>query len=448
LPDGSILLADDYASRIRRIDASGVIATIAGGSDDAEGDGIPATRAELLGVRAIAVFADGSYVVNEHQYRARRIGVNGLIKTVAGNGEEVKAAPDLHGQPATSVPIDVEDLAALPDGSLLIADGVAHRVDRVAPDGSITVAASRPGDPTFKPRLVAAEPGGGFLIVTGREGRMRVWRAAADGSMSVIAGGGPFALTATPGLAQRLSGTDARGADLRFVRDIDALPDGGVLLSEGTGDPLPGNYGGLLRYIAPPAPGILAAAILRDRDRLLGSGGVSVSLSRPATVTLTAARRTTTTALGAGISRIPLALTGNRPRTVTLEADADGQRRFDTVRVYPSPWLSDDTAALVAYGVRRTALPAATPDNGGVSGCRRRTATQVDCLVYAERRCRNVAISYSGERLRWGTYACRHRSKPRFRPLRRRDWSCRATDDLCPPKLFGRVDQMTVLPSS
>jgi hypothetical protein len=447
LPDGGFLIADDFGSLVRKVDAGGTITTIAGGIGDVEGDGVPAERADLLGVNAIAVFPDGSYVVNEFDRRARRIGTNGLIETVAGNGKGVETAPDLHGQPATSVPIDVEDLAAMPDGSLLIADGAAHRVDRVAADGSITVAASRPGDPTFKPRLLAPEPGGGFLVVTGRQGRMRIWRVAADGSMSVIAGAGPFTFTGTPGLEQRLAGLDALGADLREVDDIDVLPDGGVLFSEGTGDPGPGNFGGLIRYIAPPAPAVLAAAILRDRDRLLGSGGVSVALSRPATVTLTAGGHTITTALPAGISRIPLALTSKQPVAVQLEADADGQRRFDLTRLYPSPWLSDDTAALIAYGVRRTVLPTATNGNGGVGPCERRGAVRVDCQVYADRHCRRVAIEYSGGRLRWGTSGCRHRSRPRLRALRRRDWKCRAADDRCPPELFGKVEQTALLPS-
>lgn len=445
LPDGGFLFGDDFGTRIRKVDANGVITTVAG-LGDAEGDGVPAQRAKLLGVRAIALFADGSYVINEFEQRARRIGANGLITTVAGNGKEVKTPPDLHGQPATSVPIDVEDLAALPDGGLLIADGAAHRVDRVAPDGSVTVAASRPGDPTFKPRLVAAEPGGGFLIVTGREGRMRVWRVTTDGGMSVIAGAGPFTLTAPAGLEQRLNGADALGADLRQVDDIDVLPDGGVLLSESTREPR--NAGGLVRYIAPPAPGVLAVAILRDRDRLLGSGGISVALSRPATVTLTVPGHTITTALPAGVSRIPVVLTGKRPRGVTLEADADGQRRFDWVNLYPSPWLPDETAALVAYHLRQAVLPTATYRNGGIEFCDRDGATRLDCEVSADRRCRRIALVYSAERLRWGSYSCRHRSQPRFRPLRRRDWGCRPGDDRCPPELFGKVEQAALLPSS
>jgi hypothetical protein len=448
LPGGGFLIADDFGTRIRQIDANGVITTIAGGTDDAEGEGIPAQRADLLDVRAIAVFPDGSYVVNERSSRARRIGTNGLITTVAGNGKEFKTPPDLHGQPATSVPIDVEDLAAMPDGSLLIADGAAHRIDRVAPDGSITVAASRPGDPTFKPRLIAREPGGGFLVVAGREGRMRIWRVSPGGGMSMIAGAGPFTFTAASGLEQRLDGGDPLVADLREVDDIDVLPDGGVLFSEGITESLASNFGGALRYIAPPAPGLLAAAILRDRDRLLSSGGVSVALSRPATVTLTAAGRATTTALPAGPSRIPLALSGDRPVTVTLQADADGQHRFDRVRLYPSPWLSDETAALVAKGVRRTVLPTATSRDGGIGPCHRVSATRVDCQVYTDRRCRSVALVYSRGRLRWGTYGCRHRSPPRYRPLRRRDWKCRPGEDLCPPKLFGKVEPPALLPSS
>jgi sugar lactone lactonase YvrE len=79
------------------------------------------------------------------------------------------------------------DVAAASDGSFLIADVHGRRVDRVAADGAITVAASRPGKPC-EPDTVTASADGSLLVGDGSS--RRVWRAGAGGRLSVVAGGG------------------------------------------------------------------------------------------------------------------------------------------------------------------------------------------------------------------------------------------------------------------
>ena len=64
LPDGSLLIADRFNNRIRRVDAAGRISTVAGtGQPGSDGDGGPATAARLTAPSDLAAYPDGSYLI-------------------------------------------------------------------------------------------------------------------------------------------------------------------------------------------------------------------------------------------------------------------------------------------------------------------------------------------------------------------------------------------------
>ena len=460
LPGGGFLIVDTDHARVRLVDASGTITTVAGGGSRSA-DGVPAREARLLEPTAAAAQPGGGFVVGDGAGFLRRVGPDGRIRTIAGNGEAQDDAITLHGQPATSVPLEVGDVSVAPGGAVLVTDLFRGSVDRVAPDGTIGVAASLPGDRHFLPTSVAATPDGGLLVVDYRLGLgSRVWRAAPDGTLTALAGGGPFVATAPAGLEQRLTGLSATGANLQSPNDVVATPDGGALFSEAVGDALfSGDSGELVRYVAPATPAVLAVALLRDRDRVFAPGGanaISLALTLPATVTLTAGGRTTTSALGAGVSRLALPgpLAGGRPRRVTvLAADAAGRRAYDSVRIYPPRWLPDETARLVAAGLRSAVLPSVRIEGDGVARCRRFGPVRVDCVVAeGTDHCGVASITLAHGRLRWATYACEIRSHPRYRrsprPLARRDWTCDKGDITCPPRLFGTLSEAALVPSS
>ena len=87
---GGLLIADVQDQRIRRLDlASGVIATFAGnGAKERSGDGLPALEASILGARAVCMDGAGNtYIAEREGNGIRKVDANGVMSTLAGTGE-------------------------------------------------------------------------------------------------------------------------------------------------------------------------------------------------------------------------------------------------------------------------------------------------------------------------------------------------------------------------
>lgn len=85
---GNLYIADSYNSRIRKIDTLGIITTVAGtGSNGFNGDGGLATAAQLYFPSDVAFDSYGNmYICDTHNDRIRKVNTSGIISTVAGNG--------------------------------------------------------------------------------------------------------------------------------------------------------------------------------------------------------------------------------------------------------------------------------------------------------------------------------------------------------------------------
>ena len=140
-PDGSLYIADGGNHRIRRVGADGIITTVAGnGNYEFSGDGGPATQAGLSSPSGVAVGGDGSlYIADTDNFCIRRVGADGIITTVAGNGEWDYSGD---GGPATQASLySPKGVAVGGDGSLYIAESGNYRIRRVGADGIITTVA-------------------------------------------------------------------------------------------------------------------------------------------------------------------------------------------------------------------------------------------------------------------------------------------------------------------
>ncbi len=124
------------AGRIRRVDAgTGIITTVAGG--DGIGDGGPATSAELFGARGVATRGTTTYIADG--LFVRRVDAAGTIATVAGGANPSVGLGD-HG-PATSANVDAQAVTVDPTGNLFVSDAGHQLVRRVDSTGVITTVA-------------------------------------------------------------------------------------------------------------------------------------------------------------------------------------------------------------------------------------------------------------------------------------------------------------------
>ena len=139
-PAGDLYIADRSNHRIRRVDPSGVITTVAGSAERGfGGDGGPATEAQLLFPQGVAVGLAGNLYIADRNHRIRRVDPSGTITTVAGTGERGFGGD---GGPATAARLAFPyGVAVGPAGDLYIADRSNRRIRRVDPSGTITTVA-------------------------------------------------------------------------------------------------------------------------------------------------------------------------------------------------------------------------------------------------------------------------------------------------------------------
>ena len=182
---GEIFIADTNNYRIRKIDADGIITTIAGtGSSGFSGDGGLAVNARLSRPQKVVCDNKGNlYITDFDNRRVRKIDANGIITTVAGNGGNSYAGD---GVLATQTGLyGPAGLAVSDDGELYISISYRGRVVKVDTDGIISTL--DPGSlGLLYPSDVAVDHKGNVYIAN--RGRHTVGIINAEGVASRFAG--------------------------------------------------------------------------------------------------------------------------------------------------------------------------------------------------------------------------------------------------------------------
>ena len=134
--------------RIRKVDTSGIITTVAGGGSSYD-DGISATQARIT-PSEIAVDVMGNlYIAEDFGQKVRKVDTNGIITTVAGNGNYPSSGD---GGPATQAQLyNPEGVGVDPQGNIFIAGSASGRIRKVSPAAlsSVTMAHMEEGDIPF-----------------------------------------------------------------------------------------------------------------------------------------------------------------------------------------------------------------------------------------------------------------------------------------------------------
>jgi hypothetical protein len=134
---------------IRKISPAGVITTVAGrGTNAFSGDGGPATAADIGLINGMAVDTGGNLYLSDGG-RIRKVNAAGVINTIAGNG--VRGSSDGDGPAASTQLATVTDLAVDGKGNLFLAETAgaqplgnwARRVRKITPEGFISTIHTR-----------------------------------------------------------------------------------------------------------------------------------------------------------------------------------------------------------------------------------------------------------------------------------------------------------------
>lgn len=141
--DGNLHFVSVFCFAVFRLEADGTLTTIAGqpGVQSSFGDGGPAAEAGFGGEPSqIAFDAQGNlYVTDFVANQVRKIDTEGIITTIAGTGE-VGSSGD--GGPATEATLNGPDgLAIDAEGNVYVTEYIGHRIRKIDTEGIITTVA-------------------------------------------------------------------------------------------------------------------------------------------------------------------------------------------------------------------------------------------------------------------------------------------------------------------
>ena len=128
--NGNVYIADFVNNRIRMVDTSGTITTVAGnGNFGFGGDGGPATSAELSLPQGVSVDKSGNiYIADTGNLRVRFVNSAGTIQTLAGTGIQGYNGDRM---PATQTNIDPVTVTTNASGTPFLMDADGDLVRRI-----------------------------------------------------------------------------------------------------------------------------------------------------------------------------------------------------------------------------------------------------------------------------------------------------------------------------
>lgn len=134
---GNLYIVDNGNRRIRKVATNGIISTIAGnGTGVYSGDGGPATSAGFVSPFGVAVDAAGNtYIADCWGYRIRKVDQSGKISTIAGLGTTGFSGD---GGLAVNAGVVAAGITVGGDGDIYLADFNNNRIRKINSQGIIT----------------------------------------------------------------------------------------------------------------------------------------------------------------------------------------------------------------------------------------------------------------------------------------------------------------------
>ena len=250
--DGSIFLSDGYNHSVYRIDSDGTVERVAGtGTQGYSGDGGKATEAQLFRPGEIRIDSGGNLLIADvRNHRVRRVDSSGRITTVAGTGEQGFSS---NGTLAINAEFDTPWALGLDrQDRVLIADSANHVVRRIQEDGTLVTIAgtgtqgySGDGGPATAanlnyPEALFVDTQGRLFIADAWNNVIRV--VDVSGSIVTVAG------TGSPGRAS--SGDVAASSPLDDPGNVVADADGFVFSDGDNGRVMRVTNEGIVQLVA------------------------------------------------------------------------------------------------------------------------------------------------------------------------------------------------------
>lgn len=232
-PFGNLYLADAPDHRIRRIRPNGIIETVAGnGEAGFSGDGGPATSAKVNSPYGLACDRDGNLFIADYgNGRVRRVSPAGVITTVAGGGA---TSPSFFGATVAGPSASLggpRNLAFDAAGNLFISDYAAHRVLRLTPDGLLShfAGTQKPGKAPEQIAAILAPLNEPTALAVDRAGAVYI-ADAGNYSVRRVRDGVMTNVTST--------GTAVRGLTFGFITGLAIDSAGELYVAEGRTRPV------------------------------------------------------------------------------------------------------------------------------------------------------------------------------------------------------------------
>jgi serine/threonine-protein kinase len=178
---GNVYVADTGNNRIRKITADGRVSTMAGSGDAGSGgfaDG-PAASARFNAPRGVAVDSSGNvYVADTLNERIRKINPSGMVSTIAGSGDQGNA----NGAASAARFSNPDGIAVDASGNIVVSDNSSFRIREILAGGDVVdVAGTKEGFADGNPATtqfdfpagIAVDGSGNIYVADSNNNRIR-----------------------------------------------------------------------------------------------------------------------------------------------------------------------------------------------------------------------------------------------------------------------------------
>jgi uncharacterized protein (TIGR03437 family) len=184
-PAGNLYIRE--RARVRKVTPAGIISTVAGnGTNGFSGDGGLATSAQLgLAPQRAGLATDSAgnlYIADTVNSRIRKVDTSGKISTVAGNGQSGLGSPGDGGQATNEKLCFPAGVAVDRANNLFFGSSICGGVRKVDPSGIITTVGRNSAGPSYG---VAVDDSGNLYL---NANTLQILKVSANGTITPIAG--------------------------------------------------------------------------------------------------------------------------------------------------------------------------------------------------------------------------------------------------------------------